>query len=187
MFKSVGKGCRQTAAWFTDVTRDEVLKKRQEFWETRVQGDPNQWAALKAACEAPDSGDFHLETADAIVKASGLTMQQGYLLVCYDDLGFKYELPPFVVNEATDYGHEKLDMTPVAPGVALELVVRSAKRPDATVHINSNQTGSDLKSAYFSSSKTDPTPVRLFFNGREIKDNAYLTHLTSGVVVQAMG
>jgi len=57
VFKSAGRGCRQTAAWFTEATREEVERKKLEFWETRVQGDVNQWAALKAACEAGDSGE----------------------------------------------------------------------------------------------------------------------------------
>ena len=164
-----------------------MAKKIEEFWETRVQGDPNQWGALKAACEAADSGKAYLDTAEAIVKASGLTMHQGYIMVCYDELGFKYELPPFVINEPTEYGEAKEDkVVPVALAMPLDLTVRSAKRPDVAVHINSNQTGKDLKAAYRSAAHAEG-PIRLFFNGREVKDNGYLCSLSSGVVVQAMG
>jgi len=121
------------------------------------------------------------------VKASGLNMHQGYIMVCYDDLGFKYELPPFVVNEPTQYGEMKEEhVTPTAPGVPLSLTVRSAKLGDAAVQINSNQTGKELKAAYLSAAKTQGAP-RLFFNGLEIKDGACLYSLKSGVVVQAMG
>lgn len=187
VFKSAGQGCRQTAAWFTEATREEVDRKKQEFWDTRVQGDANQWAALKAACEATDSGERHVGTAEAIVKASGLIMHQDYIMVCYDELGFKYELPPFVINEPTGYGEGKEEqVTPSLPGVPLELTVRSAKRPDAAVHINSNQTSKELKTAYIAAAKVEGT-VRLFFNGRELKDGACLYGLSSGVVVQAMG
>lgn len=187
MFKSVGSGCRQTAAWFTSATREEVNAKRTEFWDTRVQGDPNNWAALKAACEASDSGERHIDTAAAIVKASGLTMHKGYLMLCYDEVGVRYEVPPFVINEPTEYGQDRADLPPAAPGVPLELVVRSAKRPDTTVTIISTQTGKDLKTLYLSNIHSESTSVRLFFNGHEIKDSSYLTELTSGVVVQAMG
>ena len=187
VFKSAGRGCRQTAAWLTEATREEVAKKIEEFWETRVQGDPNQWGALKAACEAADTGKAYLDTAEAIVKASGLTMHQGYIMVCYDELGFKYELPPFVINEPTEYGEAKEDkVVPVALAMPLDLTVRSAKRPEVAVHINSNQTGKDLKAAYRSAAHAEG-PIRLFFNGREVKDNGYLCSLSSGVVVQAMG
>jgi hypothetical protein len=64
--------------------------------------------------------------------------------------------------------------------------VRSAKRPDAAVHINSNQTSKQLKTAYIAAAKVEGT-VRLFFNGRELKDGACLYGLSSGMVVQAMG
>ena len=186
MFKSAGKGCRQTAAWFTECTKEEVQAKIAEFWDTRVQGDTNMWSALRAACDSADSGAFHPDTAEAILKASGLTMHQGYLLVCYDELGFKYELPPFVVNEPTSYGETKTDpKPPTQAGVPLTIVIRSVKRPDATVNVTTTDTGKKLKSVYAEQAKAEGN--RLFFNGREIKDGSYLTNLSPGVVVQAMG
>lgn len=187
VYKSSGKGCRQTAAWFTDATPEEVAAKRVEFWDTRVQGDPSHWAALKAACEAIDSGALHTATAEAIVKASGLTMQQGYILVCYDELGVKYELPPFVINEPTSYGQPKEEVkTPDRPGQSVSITVRSVHRPDVTVTINTNETGKKLKSLYAEAAKP-AGPQRMFFNGVELKDGAFLTSLSAGVVVTAMG
>ena len=44
-----------TPAWATEATSEEVQRKRQEFWETRVQGSSEHWLALRAACEAADS------------------------------------------------------------------------------------------------------------------------------------
>lgn len=171
-----------TPAWATEATREEVQRKRQEFWDTRVQGSAEHWQALKAACEAADS-----RTAEAIVKASGLNIHQGGISLCVDSSGLKYELPPFMVNDALVYGQErKTELSPEGKNKPITVTVRSAKRPDVQLTVNTHDTGKALKSAYVSRTKATET-VRLFYNGTEVKDTGYLGRLEEGVVVQALG
>jgi hypothetical protein len=55
------------------------------------------WTALKAACEAPDfdTCKLILEAAEVIVAAKDMT-------VCYDERGFRYDLPQYVLSDPTD-------------------------------------------------------------------------------------
>lgn len=38
--KTSGKGCKKTPAWEIDCSKEEVQKKIEEFWDTRVEGNP---------------------------------------------------------------------------------------------------------------------------------------------------
>ena len=49
-----GRGCKETPAWRTEATRQDLILKREEFWDTRTQGDPAVWRTLRMACEAED-------------------------------------------------------------------------------------------------------------------------------------
>ncbi|KXZ42686.1 hypothetical protein GPECTOR_124g486 [Gonium pectorale] len=77
------------------MTAAQLKYKRDEFWDTQPHygGDRNIWDALKAACEAdPDTCKLLIESAGIIVAAPDMT-------VCYDERGFKYELPKFVLSD----------------------------------------------------------------------------------------
>jgi len=41
----IGKGIKRTHAYVATVPLEEIRKKRDEFWETRVEGCPNTWIA----------------------------------------------------------------------------------------------------------------------------------------------
>lgn len=152
-----------------------------------MQGSPEHWLALRAACEAADSRKRHLDTAESIVKASGLSLQQASITLCMDELGMKYELPPFMVNEPLFYGQIKqIQSIPPGPHRAITVTVRSAKRPDVQLTLSTHDTGETLRTAYVSHTRATET-MRLFFNGVEIKQSSYLARLEDGVVVQALG
>lgn len=142
---------------------------------------------MKAACEAADSSKYYSDTAEAIVKASGFTLPQASIMLCIDQYGQKYELPPFMINEPISYGESKAnEMTPQGKSKVITVTVRSSKRTDVNLIISTHDTGKTLKTAYVSHTKATET-LRLFFNGVEIKDEGYLAKLEDGVVVQALG
>eukprot|EP00743_Colponemidia_sp_Colp-15_P001156 GILK01001269.1.p1 GENE.GILK01001269.1~~GILK01001269.1.p1 ORF type:complete len:230 (+),score=34.35 GILK01001269.1:138-827(+) len=94
----VGSGIKATPVWTNDkpLTVEELKAKREEFWFTRVEGRPEAWQALRAACEAD------AETALLIVQAAGLTLVNDSLIASYDTLGNRYDIPVFCINEPTN-------------------------------------------------------------------------------------
>ena len=52
--KKAGKDFRTTPAWETTATREEVERKRKEFWDTRVEGDLRVWETLRNIMNEPD-------------------------------------------------------------------------------------------------------------------------------------
>ena len=178
-----GQGCKKTPAWETNLTKEEIDLKIKEFWETRVDGSPRMWEALKHACEEADP-----KKSEILVKASGLRMNEGFLLLSYDDRGHRYELPPYVINPAIKYSEKMREEIPVAEGIPevdYELVFRSTAIPDYKMNVNTTDTIRDIKKAYLSNTKFQKD-VRMFFQGKELKDGDLLgkSHIANHLVVQ---
>ena len=93
----VGEGVKCTPAYECKVSPEELIKYREEFWNTRTQGSQEIWAILKNAIEA-DSAD-----AEAMVKASGLTPHASIMTLVFDENRFPYRIPIACINEPTSY------------------------------------------------------------------------------------
>lgn len=78
--------------------RADLDRERREFFETRVTGRPEVWAALSTAITLMRGGD--LTTAQSIVDAAGVTIPTGDLSEgCYDEQGVLYRLPQCIVSD----------------------------------------------------------------------------------------
>ena len=178
-----GKGCKKTPAWQTTLTKEEIDVKIKEFWETRVEGSLIVWTILQQACSEPDE-----EKAESLIKTYGLTLNNGLLQQTYDERGYRYDLPPFVINPAVKYGDVKT-ITKVnahVKGEKLELTFRSAGMDDCKLTLKTDESISTVKKKYLEKVKLDKI-VRLFFNGKELQDDSLLGQysISNGFVVQA--
>ncbi|XP_050733758.1 ubiquitin domain-containing protein 2-like [Eriocheir sinensis] len=86
--------------WKSDMplTENQVRSKRDEFWDTApaFEGRKEIWDALKAAAMAIESHDYNL--AQAIVDGANITLPNGALTDCYDELGTRYQLPVYCLS-----------------------------------------------------------------------------------------
>lgn len=98
---------------------EQIKAKREEFWNTRVEGDAEIWQTLRAAVEEPDSA-----TAEAIVSAVGLTIVNNVITSCYDNTGVRYDIPTFIVNDPLKCGEEGEEMKPKVQSAKLALKFR---------------------------------------------------------------
>ncbi|KAL4809543.1 hypothetical protein BDV18DRAFT_132288 [Aspergillus unguis] len=79
-------------------TRALLDRERREFFETRVTGRPEVWAALAAALSLMQSEDY--ATAQSIIDAAGVTVPTGDLCQgVYDEQGVLYRLPRCIVSD----------------------------------------------------------------------------------------
>jgi Ubiquitin-binding domain/Ubiquitin family len=176
-----GKGCKKTQAWQTTLTREEIDLKIKEFWDTRVEGSPVVWEILKKACQEPDP-----EKAESLLKSYGIILNNGVIQQTYDDRGYRYDLPPFVINPAVKYGEVKaVTKINTIKTETLELVFRCAGVTDCVLNLKTDFTVKKVKEKYLETIKQDKI-IRLFFNGKELKDDNMLGQypITNKVVVQ---
>lgn len=82
-------------------TQAQLARERYEFFETRITGRPEVWAALKEVCGLVRQGDR--STAQGILDAAGVTLPTGNLLEgCYDEVGNLYRIPDVVLSDPTN-------------------------------------------------------------------------------------
>lgn len=76
------------------ITTEQLNRLRKEFWETRVEGRPEMWQALRFAAEAESP-----ELCNETLKAAGLrpANKRGTLATTYDERGAMYEVPMFAL------------------------------------------------------------------------------------------
>ncbi|EAW07734.1 ubiquitin domain-containing protein [Aspergillus clavatus NRRL 1] len=79
-------------------SRTQLDQERKEFFETRVTGRSEVWAALATSISLMHADD--LTTAQSIIDAAGVTVPTGDLCQgCYDEQGVLYRLPRCIVSD----------------------------------------------------------------------------------------
>jgi len=165
-----GQGAKKAPAWSTSCTKEEVDKKIQEFWETRVSGNPDIWKLLHMACSQGLP-----EEAEAICLAGGLQLVNGTMVCTQDDAGFIYELPPFVINPAIEYGKEQSKTQTVSgPSVKLTLKLRSTGFRDTLFECSNLSSGFEIKEFCAAKHNLNKEKIRCFYAGRELKNDSRL-------------
>lgn len=118
------------------------------------------------------------DTAAAIVKAAGLSLLQGLMSVTYDELGYRYELPPFVVCEPVKYGEGVLtrEQSRDYEETVYRLTLRASGYPDFKLTVSASETVAGLKEAFAQANGVTAQRLRLFVNGREMKSERRVAH-----------
>lgn len=163
------------------ITMDQLLKKRAEFWDTSpaYEGRKEIWDALRAAAEAVENGNRDL--AQAILDGANITLPTGFLLDCYDELGCRYVLPPYVLSRPTNIvtikTPETMPDSPQAPSLVMApdmtLKVRVSmgdKVIDEKLAVNSLERIADVKERIRQNFSLNKKRIRLICCGKILND-----------------
>ena len=90
-------GVKWTPAYHCKVNQSELIKYREEFWNTRTQGNQEIWSILRNAIEAEPAD------AEAMISATGLTPHAGIMTLVFDEHKFPYRIPIAIINDPEDY------------------------------------------------------------------------------------
>ena len=101
--KFIGQGVKWTPAYECKVSPEELLKYREEFWNTRTQGNQEIWSILRNAIDAEPAD------AEAMIKATGLTPHAGIMTLIFDDQRFPYRIPIAIINEPEGYLPDEME------------------------------------------------------------------------------
>lgn len=92
--------CHEAIRWKSDVplTEGQLRSKRDEFWETApaFEGRKEIWDALRAGATAAEAQDYQL--AQAILDGANISVPNGFLTECYDELGTRYQVPIYCLS-----------------------------------------------------------------------------------------
>ena len=129
-----------------------------------------------------------------MLSQNRIHMLNGSIQMCIDHKFNKYELPVFCVNPPLSFESTKIEDRNLAlefEDKEVEVVVRSTKYPNGDIKFN-EQTSATIDSIKDSiraqKELSSDTSIRLFYQGREMKDGNYLGSYgyVSGLVIQAM-
>ncbi|KAK2167253.1 hypothetical protein NP493_1283g00026 [Ridgeia piscesae] len=185
--------------WKSDVplTEGQLRSKRDEFWDTApaFEGRKEIWDALKEAAYQLEAGDYAL--AQAIVDGANISLPNGSVMDCYDELGNRYQLPVYVLSVPTNLIEENSeqsdnglsdDVPPSSPGVDLVVRFRLSTGKDLKLTVNSTDSVLKVKRHIHSLEGVESTAQRWFFSGKLLSDRMRIkdVKIPKGFVVQVI-
>ena len=166
-----GSGIKQMKGYISNISEEELLKKRKEFWETRVEGNKDIWAFLQRICEEPE---FKEQDVSEYLKAMEIVPYANCINVTYDSLGYLYEIPNYCINMPLKYELPGDDRN--KPKNNKEILITVRKGGDVkTFQVSVLKKGKQIKKFLGKNFNGIPSEkIRLFYSGKEIDNNKEL-------------
>ncbi|EDW34285.1 GL21661 [Drosophila persimilis] len=190
--------CHETIRWRSDVplTEGQLRSKRDEFWDTAPAFDGRKeiWDALRAATNAAEGLDFQM--AQAILDGANVSVPNGYLTECYDELGTQYKVPIYclsypinIVKEENGRDSPAEYSEPVDGGTEIFLKLRiSSSMTDVKLPVYSKDTVGQCKKKLQATEGVDACCQRWFYSGKLLGDKVPIDECSihQGYVVQVI-
>jgi hypothetical protein len=187
----VGEGVKKMPGYVCTIEKDELMRKREDFWSSRFEGDKETWETLRNLCE----GDLEDNQLKDLLSAIGITTYSGCINVVYDNKGNLYEIPNYCIHEPLEWDIPKLKI-PKPNEQEIKFLVR-LESEDLTIETSNYCPVGDLKShicenfdfskcnSYKKGEKIDSPRIRLFHYGKELKDSdlLYMHSVDNGKII----
>ena len=166
--KYVGTGIKRMKGYISPVSFEELEKIRNDFWSSRIEGNPQIWEILHLICN-----DKSLSTEDINVymKESSIVTYKGCINVTYDNKGYLYEIPNYCINDPLEY--EKFEEKKPLIKEDIEIRIRCFNHEEK-IKINNFMNIKELKDIIKKNEKFkknyELNKIRLFFGGKELFD-----------------
>ena len=166
--KYVGTGIKRMKGYISPVPFEELEKIRNDFWSSRIEGNPQIWEILHMIC---NDNSLSVEDIDAYMKASNIVTYKGCINVTYDNKGFLYEIPNYCINDPLEY--EKFEEKKPLIKEDIEVKIRCFNFEEK-IKINNfdniTEIKENIKKCEKFNKKYELNNIRLFFGGKELND-----------------
>ena len=161
----VGCGLRRMKAFKSTIPKDELKQRREAFWGTRVEGNEQVWQFLREICELPVNED---ENINPMLEANEITPLKNCINVTFDRGGEVYEIPNYCINEPISFD---LPETHMKKPEKKKISFHGRKGTEQFKIKTENYTKiENIRKNVGKKFDKDPSKVRLFFRGKEMKD-----------------
>ncbi|XP_014610183.1 PREDICTED: ubiquitin domain-containing protein 1 isoform X2 [Polistes canadensis] len=187
--------CHEVIRWKSDVplTEGQLRSKRDEFWDTAPAFDGRKeiWDALRAGATAAEAQDYQL--AQAILDGANVSVPNGFLTECYDELGTRYQVPIYCLSYPINIVKEDSGRDSPADcsdgGTEQTLKLRlSTTLGDVKLPVYSKDTIGIAKKKLQSQEGLEPSRQRWFFGGKLLGDKMHIEEakVQPGYVIQVI-
>ena len=161
----VGCGLRRMKAFKSTIPKDELKQRREAFWGTRVEGNEQVWQFLREICELPVNED---ENIKPMLEANEITPLKNCINVTFDRGGEVYEIPNYCINEPISFD---LPETHMKKPEKKKISFHGRKGTEQFKIKTENYTKiENIRKNVGKKFDKEPSKVRLFFRGKEMKD-----------------
>ena len=167
--KYVGIGLKKMKGYISNISKEELKKKREAFWGTRVEGNKQTWNFLKEICEMQEGEENNLE---AMLKAYDLTPYKNCINVSYDALGALYEIPNYCIHDPMIYDIPE-DNKKKPNEKKIKFKARNGIK-NIKLKCSNYSSVKKTKMSIAKKLKTTYDKIRLFFSGKEMKNDLQL-------------
>lgn len=188
----VGEGIKKMPGYVCMIEEDELLRKREHFWTSRHEGNPDTWELLRQFCE----GQFNDDELKDLMNASGMRTYCGTINIVYGPDGEIYEVPNYCIHMPSKYDIPKYQIKE-PPKQEFGFIVRYGiveldigtsnlcpiKTLKKYIFENFPWKKTEIASKYIKESG-----IRLFYAGKELKDKdkLFMYNIDEGKIVQMM-
>ena len=184
--KYVGTGIKRMKGYISPVPFEELEKIRNDFWSSRIEGNPQIWEILHMIC---NDNSLSVDDIDAYMKASNIVTYKGCINVTYDNKGFLYEIPNYCINDPLEY--EKFEEKKPLIKEDIEVKIRCFNLEEK-IKINNfdniTEIKENIKKCEKFNKKYELNNIRLFFGGKELNDKkeVWYYNIQSNSIIQML-
>ena len=179
----IGTGIKRIKAYKSNIPEAELKKRRNEFWETRIEGNIDTWNFLREICENKDSDDNDIK---AFLEANDIITYKNSINVNYDAYGFLYDIPNYCIQDPFLY--DLPNENKIKPKMEnIKIFIWKEGKLIKIKESNYLNVG-ELKKMLSESFKCSDDKIRLFFGGKEMKNDKELWfyNITSDCTIMSM-
>ena len=165
----VGIGLKKMKGYISNITKEELIKKRTAFWGTRTEGNQQTWSFLKELCEMSEEEEADLE---AMLQAYDLVAYKNCINITYDASGCLYEIPNYCINDPYKYDLPETHIQkPTEKKISFHLKRENKKTKIKCSNYSLVEKVKEKMSIKINAPKEK---IRLFYCGKEMKNDKEL-------------
>lgn len=169
----VGTGILKMKGYVSEIEEEDLKKKKEDFWSSRFEGEKEIWETLRNLIE----GGYVEEDIKSLLEAAGISTYAGCINVVYDANGNLYEIPNYCIHQPSSWNIEKFKLEKPKE-VMIEVCIRYITT-DLNLKVSNLLLCQQLKifiinDEIYKEQNLKQDSLRLFYNGKELKDKDYL-------------
>ena len=180
----VGKGLKKMKGYISPISKEDLEKKRNSFWGTRIEGNEQTWNFLRELCQMPQGEE---ENIIPMLEAYNLVPYKDCINITYDSLGGLYEIPNYCINDPYKYEIEEEEKKERPPEEKLTFHLRKGVH-QTRIKCSNYSSVQKIKEKFAKRNNFEEKKIRFFFYGKELKDNYELWYynISEDCVVMVM-
>ena len=179
----IGSGIKRIKAYISNIPESELIKRRNEFWQTRIEGNSDTWNFLREICENKETDDSDIK---AFLEANDIIPYKDCINVTYDAKGFLYEIPNYCIQDPYLYDLPNENKTKPKKEDIKIFVWREGNL--IKIKESNYLKVEELKKILSENFQCSYDRIRLFFGGKEMKNDKELWYynVTSECTIMSM-